>query len=107
MAERSKGWTLWSRSGYRGPSELNPHDDPVAAATPSAPVAPASAAPPPVPARAPVRPRAGRTTLVDRIIDERSVHVEFQAIHDADSGQVVAFEALSRGPEGPLRSPLE
>ncbi|MCW2536412.1 MAG: hypothetical protein JWQ26_2111, partial [Modestobacter sp.] len=33
------------------------------------------------------------------------VHSLFQPIVDLDSGRVVAYEALARGPEGPLRSP--
>ena len=130
MAEKARGWTLWSRSGYRGPSELNPRATDVAT-VPSDTAAPAyddaapgagydagydavapgaanpSAAPAPVPRPAGAPGRRGGDTLVDRIIDERSVHIEFQAVHDAESGQIVAFEALSRGPQGPLQSPLQ
>lgn len=43
---------------------------------------------------------------VDQIIDRRDVAVVFQAIIDAVSGQVVGFEALLRGPPGPLHAPL-
>ena len=45
-------------------------------------------------------------SIVDGIIDRRDVSVVFQAIFDAVGGQVVGFEALLRGPPGPLQAPL-
>ncbi|WP_432824653.1 EAL domain-containing protein [Dactylosporangium sp. CA-092794] len=133
MAESSRRWTLWSRSGYRGPSDLSPHhtgfaSPPPADAPPvpapaapgsfSALVAPATAVPATVPATVPamsaqpamrpaVRAAAAGASLIDQIIDARAVQMQFQAVHDADSAQVVAFEALARGPAGPLHSPLQ
>jgi EAL domain-containing protein (putative c-di-GMP-specific phosphodiesterase class I) len=50
-------------------------------------------------------PRSG--DLIDQIIDSRCVQIEYQPIFDAGRRQIVAFEALSRGPEGPLRSPAQ
>ncbi|NHC47297.1 EAL domain-containing protein [Motilibacter aurantiacus] len=44
---------------------------------------------------------------IARIIREQDVEVAYQPITDAVTGQVVAFEALTRGPEGSLRSPLQ
>jgi hypothetical protein len=111
MAENSKGWTLWSRSGYRGPSEHKPHSAGVATVPDSS--APALANSPAAVtgtsrAAAPAHGGgSGGGTLIDQIIDERSVSIEFQAVHDIESGRIVAFEALSHGPQGPLRSPLE
>jgi EAL domain-containing protein (putative c-di-GMP-specific phosphodiesterase class I) len=52
---------------------------------------------------APVDPDALPT--IDEIIDRRAVSVVFQGIFDAVHGQVVGFEALLRGPPGPLNSP--
>ncbi|SDF98798.1 diguanylate cyclase domain-containing protein [Klenkia brasiliensis] len=46
------------------------------------------------------------TTIHDVLADEAVTSV-FQPIVDLDSGAVVAYEALARGPEGPLRSPVE
>jgi EAL domain-containing protein (putative c-di-GMP-specific phosphodiesterase class I) len=43
--------------------------------------------------------------LLDEIIREQLVTVDFHSIVDVVCRQVVGFEALSRGPEGPLRSP--
>jgi EAL domain-containing protein (putative c-di-GMP-specific phosphodiesterase class I) len=42
---------------------------------------------------------------IRRIVDERLVTVEFQPIRDVSRSQVVGFEALPRGPAGPLHSP--
>lgn len=44
-------------------------------------------------------------SLIDQIIDSRSVQTVYQAVFDVANDQVVGFEALSRGPDGPLRSP--
>ncbi|WP_432570195.1 diguanylate cyclase domain-containing protein [Kineococcus sp. SYSU DK005] len=43
--------------------------------------------------------------LVAQVIDAGSVHSVFQPIIDLDSGAVVAYEALARGPQGPLATP--
>ena len=51
-------------------------------------------------------PGAGFVPDIDDIIDRRDVAVVFQAILDAVSGQVVGFEALLRGPPGPLHAPI-
>ena len=42
---------------------------------------------------------------VRRVVRSGEVHSLFQPIVDLDSGWVVAYEALARGPEGALRSP--
>jgi diguanylate cyclase (GGDEF)-like protein/PAS domain S-box-containing protein len=44
-------------------------------------------------------------TPVRQVVQSGEVHSLFQPIIELDSGQVVAYEALARGPEGPLRSP--
>lgn len=113
MAEKeikTRGWTLWSRSGYRGPSDRKPgtrnapeHDDPdpdeprAGGETPQRTAAP----------RKRPAPATGTTALVDQIIADRAVRIEYQAVHDTEHGQIVGFEALTRGPEGPLRSPVQ
>jgi EAL domain-containing protein (putative c-di-GMP-specific phosphodiesterase class I) len=43
--------------------------------------------------------------LIERIVADRDVTVEYQPVLDIRGGQVVGFEALSRGPAGPLRAP--
>ncbi|GIH80740.1 EAL domain-containing protein [Planobispora longispora] len=46
------------------------------------------------------------TDLINWIIDNRMVEVEFQPVLDVVHNQVVGFEALSRGPQNsPLRAP--
>jgi len=47
------------------------------------------------------RPASG----VRAVLDDRSVTSVFQPIVELDSGLVVAYEALVRGPEGPLHAP--
>ncbi|MFD0485556.1 EAL domain-containing protein [Kineococcus sp. GCM10028916] len=42
---------------------------------------------------------------IEHVIDRRAVHSVFQPIIDLDSGAVVAYEALARGPRGPLATP--
>ncbi|WP_299959473.1 EAL domain-containing protein [uncultured Modestobacter sp.] len=42
---------------------------------------------------------------VRAVIADRAVASLFQPIVELDSGRVVAYEALARGPEGPLRAP--
>jgi EAL domain-containing protein (putative c-di-GMP-specific phosphodiesterase class I) len=109
---KTRGWTLWSRSGYRGPSDLKPGadpdddepDEPPDEEPPEPTSTPKAAAAP----KRPARPRpTGTGTLVDQIIAERSIRIEYQAVHDTEHGQVVGFEALTRGPEGPLHSPVQ
>lgn len=42
---------------------------------------------------------------IDAVLRDGSVHSVFQPIVELDSGRVVAYEALARGPEGPLERP--
>ncbi|KQS73713.1 diguanylate cyclase domain-containing protein [Modestobacter sp. Leaf380] len=44
-------------------------------------------------------------TTIDDVLAEGSVTSVFQPIVDLDSGRVVAYEALARGPQGPLHRP--
>ncbi|GAA4976512.1 diguanylate cyclase domain-containing protein [Kineococcus glutinatus] len=44
-------------------------------------------------------------TGIHEIVTIGAVHSAFQPIVDLDSGAVVAYEALARGPEGPLQRP--
>jgi len=117
-------WGPWSRKGeHAGKAEPQPvlvthqkSDEPVSrpgdgsgAAQPSHPVGPSDDAPWPLAndAARHVPPAAADNPLsVDDIIDRRDVAVVFQAIYDAVGGQVVGFEALLRGPPGPLQAPL-
>lgn len=48
----------------------------------------------------------GTRSDINAIIDERSVGVVFQPILDVENDQVIGFEALARGPEGALASPV-
>ena len=43
--------------------------------------------------------------LLRQVLAQRLVHTVLQPIVDLDSGLVVAYEALSRGPAGPLETP--
>lgn len=43
--------------------------------------------------------------LLSTVLADRAIRTVFQPIVDLESRSVVAFEALSRGPEGPLESP--
>ena len=45
------------------------------------------------------------SSLVDHVLRTRGVRTEFQPIVDLDTAAVVAYEALSRGPAGPLERP--
>lgn len=47
----------------------------------------------------------GPGLLLDGILSRGGISPVFQPIVDLDSGAVVAYEALARGPEGPLQSP--
>lgn len=44
-------------------------------------------------------------TSIETLLDQRAVHSVFQPIIELDTGRVVAYEALARGPAGPLASP--
>ena len=44
-------------------------------------------------------------TTIDDVLSSHGVHSVFQPIVDLDSGTVVAYEALARGPQGDLASP--
>jgi EAL domain-containing protein (putative c-di-GMP-specific phosphodiesterase class I) len=44
-------------------------------------------------------------TSIKQILSDRAVRSVFQTIIDLDSGEVVGYEALARGPVGPLESP--
>ncbi|WP_203931518.1 EAL domain-containing protein [Virgisporangium ochraceum] len=103
MARRS-GWLLWSREGYDGRvNEPQTPESPGPAGNGSRGVTAIAAADP----HHRSRPAHRGDTLVDQIITDRAVDVEFQAVVDSRRDQIVAFEALARGPEGPLRSPLQ
>jgi diguanylate cyclase (GGDEF)-like protein/PAS domain S-box-containing protein len=45
------------------------------------------------------------TTTIDEVLRGRGVRSVFQPIVELDTGRVVAYEALARGPEGPLERP--
>ncbi len=44
-------------------------------------------------------------TGIDQVLRHEQVHSVLQPIVDLDSGNVVAYEALARGPQGPLQRP--
>jgi len=46
-----------------------------------------------------------QTDTIERVLSERALHSVFQPIVDLDSGAVVAYEALVRGPAGSLERP--
>jgi len=50
--------------------------------------------------------RVTAASCVERILADELVSSVFQPIIALDSGAVVAYEALARGPVGPLQSPL-
>jgi EAL domain-containing protein (putative c-di-GMP-specific phosphodiesterase class I) len=58
-----------------------------------------------LPVRAALTGTPGEHDLIRRVVADRDVSVQFQPIRDAVRDQVVAFEALTRGPEGPLHRP--
>ncbi len=101
---RSSGWVLWSRNGYEG--RVKREDSPAPQEQTSAPTRGGS-----VTASSDSRPRSRSSSradsLIDQIIDDRAVEVEYQAVVESRRDQVVGFEALARGPQGPLRSPLQ
>jgi EAL domain-containing protein (putative c-di-GMP-specific phosphodiesterase class I) len=45
------------------------------------------------------------TTTLDEILEQGTVHSVFQPIVHLESGAIVAYEALARGPAGPLAGP--
>lgn len=118
-------WILWSRDGVTGPAEPVRAERPTLAqhrARADAGTADRSPRRP-----APANPAARQHTTtphhlqgapspepattdpddVNEIIDSRRVDVVFQAIVDVERDQVVGFEALTRGPEGPLSNPAD
>jgi EAL domain-containing protein (putative c-di-GMP-specific phosphodiesterase class I) len=98
----STRWILWEREGWtKSESTDAPPAGPVAPAPSVLPALPPSAGP----AAATVPPRTDPGAPVHAIIDARAVEIEFQAVLDASRSHVVGFEALARGPEGPLRAP--
>lgn len=90
---------LWSREGWVRPG----HRGGEGPAVPAPQYTESAARTPPVPELAAVR--IDPAAPVHAIIDARDVEIVFQPVLDAESRQVVGFEALSRGPEGPLRAP--
>ncbi len=56
--------------------------------------------------QAPAAPADTASSLVAEILRQGSVASVFQPIVDLDSGAVVAYEALARGPQGPLSTPF-
>lgn len=62
---------------------------------------------PATPLRLVPRNRTGGSALIDAVIDGGAVQTVFQPLVHLDSGEIVGFEALSRGPAGSeLESPL-
>jgi diguanylate cyclase (GGDEF)-like protein/PAS domain S-box-containing protein len=51
-----------------------------------------------------ISPTAPATTI-DDVLRDGTVHSVFQPIVELDTGRVVAYEALARGPQGPLERP--
>src|ERR687886_964309 len=52
-----------------------------------------------------VTPPAAPATTIDDVLGDGSVRSVFQPIVELDTGRVVAYEALARGPQGPLERP--
>jgi EAL domain-containing protein (putative c-di-GMP-specific phosphodiesterase class I) len=90
--------TLWSREGWVR------SDDPATAAPVPVPSRVASGAAVP-PYDRPAPQRVDPNAPIHGIIDRREIEIVFQPLFDASRRQVVGFEALSRGPQGPLRTP--
>ncbi|WP_222196145.1 diguanylate cyclase domain-containing protein [Modestobacter italicus] len=44
-------------------------------------------------------------TTIDEVLSTGAVHSTYQPIVELDTGRVVAYEALARGPQGPLHTP--
>lgn len=124
MANSSTRWILWEREPQ---DETAQTQKPTAlwgrsraAARPPAAVAPAArsagsahagigsgtTAAQANPPREPMIGSTGHSELINEIIDQRQVEVEFQPIFDVVHEQVVGYEALSRGPrDSALRAP--
>ena len=115
--EQSTRWILWSRDGE---SHLTPKDQtgpsPVPVDGTGVPAVHAERARlaggvyrDPRQRAALARPEPGPsewdTGMIERVIDERRVGVAFQPVIDVARGHIVGFEALARGPEGPLHRP--
>lgn len=106
---RTGGTPLWERPGEEPPQPEPPREEPPRppASDPRVPPVaglPAHRASHP-PARAPLTGIPGEHDLIRRIVADRDISVQFQPIRDVVRDQVVAFEALTRGPEGPLQRP--
>jgi diguanylate cyclase (GGDEF)-like protein/PAS domain S-box-containing protein len=48
---------------------------------------------------------AAAISSIDEVLRTGGVHSVYQPIVDLDTGRVVAYEALARGPQGPLQTP--
>jgi diguanylate cyclase (GGDEF)-like protein/PAS domain S-box-containing protein len=48
---------------------------------------------------------ATAVSTIDEVLRSGAVHSVYQPIVELDSGRVVAYEALARGPQGPLQTP--
>jgi EAL domain-containing protein (putative c-di-GMP-specific phosphodiesterase class I) len=117
--DQSTRWILWSREAAEESvtaparraraAEIGPGDAPPAAGAVPAPAhAPAEEhRPGAVPAHRPGSRSlsAADHELIHQIVARREVTAEFQPVRDTRRDQVVGFEALSRGPQGPLRAP--
>ncbi len=115
--DQSTRWILWSREAAGQSAPAAPFRPPRADAVKPAP-APAPVVPRPAPPSGDLVPHAHPAhrpgsrmlsaadhELVEEIVRNRMITSEFQPIRDLRRNQIVGFEALSRGPKGPLRSP--
>ncbi|MCW2608848.1 MAG: hypothetical protein QOC93_489 [Actinomycetota bacterium] len=100
----STRWILWEREGWERPEAEAPGHTETGHSQAGAvggsgrvPSVPAREIPPPS--------RVDPDAAVHAIIDARDVVIEYQPVLDATHGQIVGFEALARGPAGPLRTP--
>jgi EAL domain-containing protein (putative c-di-GMP-specific phosphodiesterase class I) len=135
MTDSTPKWILWQRSDEQqttkrrqpgSPLWEKPGDEPERPAAPAATLsrtepgarAPAPAAEPgqlvrgglpqhraPHHEPTPLTGTPGEHDLIRQIVADRVVAVQFQPIRDVVRDQVVGFEALTRGPEGPLHRP--
>jgi EAL domain-containing protein (putative c-di-GMP-specific phosphodiesterase class I) len=113
---RESGASLWERQPAEEeaapPAAERPADRPAgadrrgeAAAQPPGGSAPSAYRPSAPAARTPPSGTPGEHDLIRRIVTDRNITVQFQPIRDVVRDQVVGFEALTRGPEGPLLRP--
>ena len=109
-------WILWTKDGSPKPRpEITTADAATTDIKPAPPsVAGIDGRSAPTPGAQAARPgAAGRVKRhadplgIESIVAEERVEVVFQPIVDLVSDKVVGFEALTRGPEGPLNSPAE